>query len=191
MLMSPGLRKLVLTAHVSVSVGWIGALTGFLALAITGLLSQDALTVRSAYIAMDTINRFVIVPAALLSLTTGIVQTLGTPWGLIRHYWVLFKFLIIVTATFMLLLKTGPIGQMAIIAAETALAPADMRVLRLSILGHAAGGLAVLIWAMALGMYKPKAATTYGMRVRDGGDEQVSSAGRSQDRRWLGPASRG
>jgi hypothetical protein len=167
MLMSPGLRKFVLTAHVSVSVGWIGALAGFVALAITGLISQDALTVRSAYLAMDTINRFVIVPAALLSLATGIVQTLGTPWGLIRHYWVLFKFLIIVTATFMLLLKTGPIGQMASIAAETALAPADMRGLRLSILGHAAGGLAVLIWAMALGMYKPKATTPCGMRARD------------------------
>lgn len=178
MLMSPGLRKFVLTTHVSVSVGWIGALAGFLALAVTGLISQDALTVRSAYLAMDTINRFVIVPAALLSLATGIVQTLGTPWGLIRHYWVLFKFLIIVTATFMLLLKTGPIGQMASIAAETALAPADMRGLRLSILGHAAGGLAVLIWAMALGMYKPKAATPYGMRARDGGNAPASSAGR-------------
>ncbi len=163
MLMSPGLRKFVPTTHVSVSVGWIGALAGFLALAITGLISQDALTVRSSYLAMDTINRFVIVPAALLSLATGIVQTLSTPWGLIRHYWVLFKFLIIVTATFMLLLKSGPISQMASIAAETPLAPADMRGLRLSILGHAAGGLAVLLWAMALGMYKPKAVTPYAM----------------------------
>ncbi len=164
MLMSPGLRKLVLTAHVSVSVSWIGALASFLALATTGLISQDALTVRSVYLAMDTINRFVIVPAALLSLATGIVQTLGTPWGLIRDYWVLFKFLIIVTATFMLLLKTGPIGQMAIIAAETPISLADMRGLRLSILGHAVGGLAVIIWAMALGMYKPKATTRYGLR---------------------------
>ncbi|MGY6709460.1 hypothetical protein [Oceaniradius stylonematis] len=176
MLMSPGLRKFVLTAHVSVCVGWIGALAGFLALAVTSLVSQDALTVRAAYVAMDTINRFVIVPAALLSLATGIVQTLGTPWGLIRHYWVLFKILIIATATFMLLLKTGPIGQMASIAAETALAPADMRGLRLSILGHAVGGLAVLIWAMALGMYKPKAATPHGKRQRDGGDARASSA---------------
>jgi hypothetical protein len=167
MSLSPAARKLVLTVHILVSVGWTGALAGFLALAATGLMSHDALTVRSAYLAMDTISRLVIVPAALLSLATGIIQTLGTPWGLIRHYWVLFKFLIIVTATFMLLMKTGPIGYMASVAAETALAPADMRGLRLSILGHAAGGLAVLIWAMALGMYKPKAATPYGMRARD------------------------
>ena len=163
-MMSPGLRRFVLTAHVSVSVDWIGALAGFLALATTGLISQDALTVRSAYLAMDTINRFVIVPAALLSLATGLVQTMGTPWGLVRHYWVLFKFLIIVTATFMLLMKTGPISFMATVAAETTLAPSDLRGLRFSILGHAAGGLAVLLWALALGMYKPKAVTRYGAR---------------------------
>lgn len=161
-MMSPGLRRFVLTAHVSVSVGWIGALAGFLALATTGLISQDALTVRSAYLAMDTINRFVIVPAALLSLATGLVQTMGTPWGLVRHYWVLFKFLIIVTATFMLLMKTGPISFMASVAAETTLAPSDLRGLRLSILGHAVGGLAVLLWALALGVYKPKATTRFG-----------------------------
>lgn len=81
MMMSPGLRRFVRTAHVVVSVGWIGALAGFLALATTGLTSQDPLTVRSAYLAMDMIKRFVILPAALLSLTTGIIQTLGTPWG--------------------------------------------------------------------------------------------------------------
>ena len=164
--MAPGVRKFVLTSHVMFSVGWIGALAGFLALAVAGLIAQDAVTVRSAYLAMDMVNRFVIVPAALLSLLTGVVQVLGTPWGLIRHYWVLFKFLIVVTATFMLLLKTGPIGDMARAAAETTLNSDDLRGLRLSILGHAVGGLAVLLWAMALGMYKPKALTPYGGRDR-------------------------
>jgi hypothetical protein len=175
--MAAGVRKLVLTGHVAFSVGWIGALAGFLALAVAGLVAQDVVTVRSAYLAMDMVNRFVIVPAALLSLLTGIVQVLGTPWGLIRHYWVLFKFLIVVTATFMLLLKTGPIGDMARAAAETALTPGDLRGLRLSILGHAVGGLAVLLWAMALGMYKPRALTPYRGRDRTSPAELSSVAG--------------
>lgn len=171
--MSPAARKLLLTAHVTFSVGWIGALAGFLVLAVIGLVSADALTVRSAYLAMDLINRFVIVPAALLSLLTGIVQSLGTPWGLFRHYWVLFKFIIIVTATAMLLMKTGPISDMARAAAETALTSTDMRGLRLSILGHSIGGLAVLLWVMALGMYKPKALTPYGIRSNGMLDRQL------------------
>ena len=49
-------------------------------------------------------------------------------------------------------------------ATEAALTSVDMRALRFSILGHALGGLAVLLWAMALGMYKPKAMTPYGAR---------------------------
>jgi len=34
--MTPRLRKFVLTAHVTLSVGWLGAVAGFLALAIAG-----------------------------------------------------------------------------------------------------------------------------------------------------------
>lgn len=111
MTMAPSLRKLALTAHIVSSVGWIGALVGFLVLAIVGLASADLQTVRAVYIAMDLTARFAIVPLALISLSSGIIQALATPWGLFRHYWVLFKLLIIVIATFMLLMKTGPIND--------------------------------------------------------------------------------
>jgi hypothetical protein len=47
---------------------------------------------------------FVLVPLSLASLLTGLVQSLGTPWGLFRHYWVLFKLLINVLATIVLLM---------------------------------------------------------------------------------------
>jgi len=40
--MTPGLRKFALTTHVTSSVGWIGAVGAFLALAVAGLGSQDA-----------------------------------------------------------------------------------------------------------------------------------------------------
>jgi hypothetical protein len=89
--MTPRLRKLLLTAHITFSVGWFGAVAAFLALAITGLTSRDAQMVRTAYAAMELTARFVIVPLAFASLLSGIVQSLGTPWGLFRHYWVLAK----------------------------------------------------------------------------------------------------
>lgn len=158
-------RRLLLVAHVVLSVGWIGALAAFLVLSLAGLISEDVAVVRSAYMSMDLINRFVIVPSAILALLTGIVQSLGTPWGLVRHYWVLFKLLIVVTATFMLLVKSDQISAIASIAGETSLTAADLRELRLSISVHAMGGLAVLLWALGLGMFKPKGLTRFGGRL--------------------------
>jgi ABC-type nickel/cobalt efflux system permease component RcnA len=81
------LRKLVLTAHITFSVGWLGAVAVFLALAIAGLTSRDPQMVRAAYSAMELTARFVIVPLAIASLFSGLIQSLGTPWGLFRHYW--------------------------------------------------------------------------------------------------------
>jgi hypothetical protein len=166
MTMRPRLRRVALTTHIVVSIGWVGALAGFLALAIAGLVSSDNRTVRASYIANDVIARFVIVPLAFASVLTGIIQALGTEWGLLRNYWVVFKLTIVVTATIMLLGKTGPIGYVARAAAETILSSADLRGERLSILGHAIGGLLVLLWAVALGMYKPRGLTHYGWRKR-------------------------
>jgi len=171
MIMAPALRKFVLSAHLVSGLGWVGALAAFLALAIVGLASRDVQLARAAYLASDLITRFVIVPLALVSLLTGLVQALGTPWGLIRHYWVLFKLVIVVTATFMLLMKTGPIGYMASVAAGATFSGADLPGLRFSILGHAVGGLLVLVWAALLGIYKPRGITRFGRREQRPGIE--------------------
>ncbi len=47
--MTPRLRKLVLIAHITFSVGWFGAVAAFLVLVITGLTSRDPQMVRAAY----------------------------------------------------------------------------------------------------------------------------------------------
>lgn len=73
------------------SVGALGAVAAFLALAVAGLGGNDAPVVRAAYLGMDLTARFVIVPLVLASLVTGLIQALITPWGLFRHYWVLAK----------------------------------------------------------------------------------------------------
>jgi ABC-type anion transport system duplicated permease subunit len=61
------------------------AVAAFLVLSIAGLPSHDAEVVRGAYLSMDLISRFVIIPTCLAALATGILQTLGTPWGLFRY----------------------------------------------------------------------------------------------------------
>ncbi len=90
--MTPALRKLTITAHVTFSVGWLGAVAAFLALSIAGLTTQDAEVVRGVYLSMNLISRFVIIPVCFAALATGLLQALGTPWGLFRYYWILLKF---------------------------------------------------------------------------------------------------
>ena len=82
MTMSPRIRALALTSHVTASVGWLGAVAGFLALAIAGLTSQQSQTVGAAYLAMELITWSVIIPLSLASLVTGLVSSVGTDWGL-------------------------------------------------------------------------------------------------------------
>jgi hypothetical protein len=164
MIMPPRVRKFALTAHVICSVGWLGAVAGFLALAIAGLTSQDALTVRAVYLTMEVITWFVIVPLSFASLLTGLVQALGTSWGLFRHYWVLAKLLINVLATVLLLVHTMPIGELASIARETTLSGAAIGRLQIQLVFDAGLALLALLVATALGVYKPRGLTPYGRR---------------------------
>ncbi|MHA6668469.1 DUF2269 domain-containing protein [Homoserinimonas sp. A447] len=162
--MSLGIRRLALTAHVAVSVGWLGAVAGFLALAIVGLTSPDEKTALAAYLATDLVTWWVIVPLSLASLATGIVQSLGTRWGLFRHYWVLAKLLLTVVATALLLLHTGPIGHLAKVAAEGAPFDSALDGLRIQLIADAGGGILVLLLVVALSVFKPRGMTPYGQR---------------------------
>jgi len=165
MTMTPRLRKFALTTHVISSVGWLGAVAGSLALAVAGLTSQDAQMVSAAYLAMELTGWFVVVPLALASLVTGLVQSLGTKWGLFRHYWVLAKLLINVFATIVLLLYMQTLGSLAGVAAETTLSSADLSGLRSpSPVLHAGAALLVLLVATVLAVYKPRGMTAYGRR---------------------------
>jgi hypothetical protein len=163
-MMTPGLRKLALTAHVTSSVGWLGAVASFLALAVAGLKSQDDQMVRASYLAMDLTAWYVIVPLSLASVLTGLLQSLGTTWGLFRHYWVLIKFLISILATVVLLLHLQPIGHLARVVAETSLSSGDLAGLRLQLVANAGAALVALLVATALSVYKPQGMTPYGWR---------------------------
>ena len=160
--MSPRVRRLALAAHVVCSVGWLGAIVAFLALAIVGVTSQDAQLVRAVYLVAEPVTRFVLVPLALASLLSGIVQSLGTNWGLVRHYWVLFKLLINVVATAVLLVYTQTLSFFAGIAATP---DADLRELRAStFVLHSGAALLLLLAATALATVKPRGMTRYGWR---------------------------
>jgi len=166
MTMRPSLRKFVRTSHIIVTVGWLGAVAGFLALAIAGLTSQDTQLVRAAYLAMDLIARFVIVPLSLIPLLlTGPVLSLGTPWGLFRHYWIVVKLVINILSTVILLIHLQPISYMARVAADGTLSSAD-RGVQIQLVVAAGAGLLALLAATGLAVYKPRGMTVYGWRTQ-------------------------
>ncbi|MBA2527830.1 MAG: hypothetical protein H0V18_18920 [Pyrinomonadaceae bacterium] len=165
MTMTPSLRKFALTAHVVSSVGWLGAVATSLALAIAGLTSQDAHMVRAAYLTLELIGWVVLVPLSLASLLTGLVMSLGTTWGLFRHYWVLVKLLINVFANIILLMYMQTLSYLAGVTAATTLSSGDLGGLRSpSPVLHAGAALLLLLVATALSVYKPRGMTRYGRR---------------------------
>jgi hypothetical protein len=160
MTMTPRLRKLTLTTHIVFSVGWLGAIVPYLALAIAGLASHDAQMVRAAYLSMEVIGWFVIVPFSLAALSSGLVQSLGTQWGLFRHWWILLKFVLTIVAIVVLLRHMQDVSRVSRLSRETMMSSADFR----PELIHAAGGLLVVLGVTMLSMFKPWGMTPYGLR---------------------------
>lgn len=159
--MKPGVRKLVLSAHLTFSVGWIGSVVSYLGLGIAAVKAEEARTVRAAWTAMEVIGWYVIVPLALAALLTGLVMALGTNWGLFRHYWVLISFMLTVIAATILLLHMPTVSSTAEMAQEAEGS-------RLQALGgdllHPSVGLVILLVIQTLNIYKPRGMTRYGWR---------------------------
>jgi len=167
MMMTPSIRKFALTAHVTASVGWLGAVVGFLALALAVQAGYDPQLLRGLYLAMWLAGWYVVVPLCLASLLTGLVMSLGTKWGLFRHYWVTVKFLLTVISTLILLGFTQTLGYIGVLAADASGPVAEFSQ---SPLTHSAGGLVVLLINTALSIYKPWGKTPF---ARDTPGEEI------------------
>lgn len=163
MTLTPRVRKLTLAVHITVSVGWIGALAAYLGLDIASATNGDPQTLRAVYQAMDLVARSVIVPLALAALSTGLIISLGTKWGLFQHYWVLISLVLTTLATAVLLTETQTISALADLAASPSTSDDRLRSLG-STLVHSVGGTLVLLSVLVLNVYKPRGLTRYGWR---------------------------
>lgn len=161
MQMAPATRRVALTVHVVCSVGWIGAAAAYLMLAIAAEISQEVLTVRAAWIGMQLTGWYVIVPLSCFAFLTGLIMSLGTPWGLLRHYWVLIAFLLTVAALAVLLLHMPTVTR----AADVARSADDAAAVALGgDVVHPALGIVVLVVVAALNIQKPRGLTRFGQR---------------------------
>jgi hypothetical protein len=161
MVMAPRLRRLALTVHVLCSVGWIGAAASYLALGITAQTSNHAPTVRAAWTAMNITGWYIIVPFGISALATGLLMSLGTRWGLLKHYWVLIA-LILTSLSLAVLIFHMPSVTATALQVATA---DDTTVNQLDgDIPHPAGGIALLLLVAVLNIYKPRGLTRYGQR---------------------------
>jgi len=158
---TPGWRKVALTAHITSSVGWFGAVVAFLALALVGVLTASDQMVRSAYIAMEAVGWLVIVPFSITTLVTGLVQSAGTSWGFFRHYWVVSKLLITIGASALLLLHMQVMNMVAEAASAGVLTSGHLRAPRMQLLGDAGAACLVLLVAIGLSVFKPRGRTAF------------------------------
>ena len=181
-MMTPSIRKLALTAHVTASVGWLGAVAGFLALALAVQTGYDPQLLRGLYLAMWLTGWYVVVPLCLASLLTGLVMSLGTKWGLFRHYWVTVKFLLTVISTLILLGFTQTLGYIGVLAADASGPVAEFTQ---SPVSHSAGGLIVLLINTALSIYKPWGKTPFGRDTQPGEIRETSPDSPLIAKRWL------
>ena len=162
MMLAAPWRKLLLALHVLTSVAFPGAVAGFLALAVVGATNNDPSVVRAVYVGMAVVTWDVIVPLAAASLVIGVAASLGTPWGLLRYYWLIVKLVLTLVAVAVLMLQTGTIDMLSEAALRGDLSA--MNGPRMGMILHGAGGFVVLAVATVLSIYKPRGMTAYGVR---------------------------
>ncbi len=175
---SPSLYKVLLTAHIIVSVGWLGATFAKLVLGLAAVTSDAPDKTAALYVAMDTLN--IAFPAlAIGTLISGVLLSLGTKWGLLQHYWVATKLALTVGVIATAVQLVGRIPRPSGRAMEDgtlvdiATAPATL-LLALSVAHVLMLGIATVV-----SVYKPWGKTWFGRRkaVRPGVDHAILSAG--------------
>jgi hypothetical protein len=169
-MLRPRARKLTLSLHLAVSVGWIGTVVAYLALSVAAANSDDVQVIRAAWIGMALIGWYVIVPLAVASLLTGLVIAVGTRWGLFRHYWVIFSLVLTIVATVVLIQHMPGVSDLADVArrgTSTNVDQLDAHLygrLRQGDFLHPGLGLIVLLVIQVLNVHKPPGLTRYGRR---------------------------
>ncbi|SFO90547.1 hypothetical protein SAMN04489713_110197 [Actinomadura madurae] len=156
-------RRVWLTLHVGVSVGWLGLALAMTTLAITGATADDHAVRHGSYELMHVFDLTIVIPSVVLAVVTGLVVSLGTPWGLVKHRWVLLKFVISLVIPVIATVQSGWIEELQHRTADPAADPGGTGlVLVLCMLLYAA-----LLWtAVVLSVFKPGGKTRWGRTER-------------------------
>ncbi|MBD0422208.1 DUF2269 domain-containing protein [Streptomyces sp. TRM S81-3] len=168
-------RRALLVVHVVASAAWLGLTLGLLALGLTATTTASAATLEAGVRAMKLFADWLLLPVAFLTLASGVVLSLGTPWGLARHRWVWTKFwLTLATTTATLFaLRPGVNAAVAAVAAGGPLPDAG------DVLFGPVVSLSAYVFMTVISLLKPWGLTRRGRRLRGAARRRVPAAGPS------------
>ncbi|AVH60669.1 MULTISPECIES: DUF2269 family protein [Streptomyces] len=164
-------RRASLVVHVAASASWLGLTLGLLALGIAATTTGSAVTVEASVRAMKLFADWLLLPVAFLTFLSGLLLSLGTPWGLARHRWVYTKFwltLATTTAT-VFALRPGVNSAVAAVAAGEPLPDAD------DVLFGPIVSLSAYVVMTVISILKPWGLTRRGRVLRDSTHKPVDA----------------
>ncbi|MGH3788086.1 MAG: hypothetical protein ACRDRG_16410 [Pseudonocardiaceae bacterium] len=151
-------RVAVLTVHVVTSVGWLGLLGALVALEVICLVTVDPAGRAWIDTAMAAVAVWVLTPVVFSAVVSGLVLALSTPWGLVRHWWVLAKCAIASTLTAAGVVLMLPVPHQIIVGDGQ---PTHMQTLIVRSVA-----LILLLLATGISVVKPWGKTPHGRRTQ-------------------------
>ncbi|MEU1264631.1 DUF2269 family protein [Streptomyces cellulosae] len=156
-------RRALLVVHVVASAGWLGLSAGLLALGLAANTTGSAATLEAAVRSMQLFADWLLLPIALLTLVSGLVLALGTPWGLARHRWVWTKFWLTLATTTATAFALRPGVNEAVAAVSAGLALPDGE----DVLMGPVVSLSAYVFMTVISVLKPWGLTRRGRRLRE------------------------
>lgn len=102
-------RQVILLLHLLINASWLGALV---VIVLLGTL-KHASSAPSLDRAALEVHEWLVIPCSLMVFGTSLAFALGTPWGLLRHFWLLTKWgILLVVAPMDVFLTTPAIARM-------------------------------------------------------------------------------
>lgn len=156
-------RRMLVTLHIALAVGWLGAAMAMLTLAIAARASQSTAHAASAYWAMHLLADVLLIPLSVGVLSIGVLASATSPWGLTRYRWVLVKFIATCAAVLLSLLALPAMTRIAYQdATQHALAAARDAGTRLIIASSVS--VALYLSLTTISIFKPWGRTARGRR---------------------------
>jgi hypothetical protein len=153
--LSPRLRKALVAAHVLVGVGWFGIVLAKLVLEIVALTTRNQETARTGYLFIAILDLVAFPPAAIATLVTGVVLSVGTAWGLFRHWWIVVKLALTVAVVVTGAAFVGAWTEQALALAAQPAADVALRTASRWLIGAAVVHLLMLGAATIISVFKP------------------------------------
>ena len=161
--MSRRRRKLVLTLHVATSVGWLGAAIAMTVLLVAGLVTSNPALRHSAFTFMHVYDLAIMIPLGYLALITGVLLSVGTNWGLLKHWWVLTKLVLTVAVlVFAGVFTSGWVLEAVVRTAEDPMA--DLGTLAAQLVANVVAFNVVFWTNTTVSVFKPWGLTPRGQR---------------------------